>query len=70
MINFDPRKKLQEEYDDKLSFTYWIRASLAKGEHNLVAQFLQKVPNTDKKGLFYFLLIMSNVYYIIYLSSI
>ena len=27
-----------------------IYASLAQGEQDLVAQFLQKVPNTDKKG--------------------
>ena len=52
--NFDPRKKLREEYEDKLSYNYWIYASLAQGEHDLVAEFLQKVPSTDKKGdLFY-----------------
>ena len=53
MKNFDPRKKLQEEYDDKLTYNYWIPASLAQGEHDLVAQFLQKLPNTDKKGDLY-----------------
>ena len=50
MKNFDPRKKLREEYDDKFTYNYWISASLAQGEHDLVAQFLQKVPNTDIKG--------------------
>ena len=48
MKNFDPRKKLREEYDDKITYNYWIRSLL--GEHDLVSQFLQKVPNTDKKG--------------------
>ena len=52
--NFDPRKKLRGDYDDKLTYNYWISASLAQGEHDLVAEFLQKVPSTDKKGdLFY-----------------
>ena len=50
MKNFDPIKKLQEEYDEKLSYNYWITAAIAQGEHDLVEQFLQKVPNTDKKG--------------------
>ena len=53
MKNSDPRKKLREEYDDKLTYNYWISAAIAKGEHDLVSQFLQKVPNTDKKGNFY-----------------
>ena len=54
MKNFDPRKKLLEEYDSKLSYNYWISATIAQGEHFLVAQFLQKVPNRDKKGDLYF----------------
>ena len=53
MKNFDPRKKLQEEYDAKLTYNYWISASIAQGEHVLVAQFLEKVPNTDEKGDLY-----------------
>ena len=50
MKNFDPRKKLQEEYDAKLIYNYWICASIAQGEHALVTRFLQKVPNTDNKS--------------------
>ena len=53
MKNFDPIKKLREEFDDKLTYNYWISAAIAQGEHDLVEQFLQKVPNTDKKGDFY-----------------
>ena len=53
MKNFYPIEKLLEEYDDNLSYNYWISAAIAKGEHDLVSQFLQKVPNTDKKGDFY-----------------
>ena len=44
------RKKLQEKYDDKFPYNHLVRAAIAKGEHDLLAQFLQKVPNTDKKG--------------------
>ena len=53
MRNVDPRKKLQDEYDDKLHYNYLISAAIALGEHDLVAWFLRKVPNTDKKGDFY-----------------
>ena len=53
MKNFDPIKKLREEYDDKLYYNYLIRTAIAQGEHDLVEQFLQKVPNTDKKGDLY-----------------
>ena len=53
MKNFDPRKKLREEYDAKLTYNYWISASIAHGEHVLVAQFLEKVPNTVGKGDLY-----------------
>ena len=52
MKNFDPRKKLREEYDDKLTYNNWISASLAQGEHDLVTQFLHKVPKTEEKGDF------------------
>ena len=53
MKNFDPRKKLLEEYDSKLSYNYFISAAIAQGEHLLVAKFLEKVPNTDEKGDLY-----------------
>ena len=52
MKNFDPTENLKMEYDDKLNYNYWISASIAKGEHELVSQFHKKVPNTDKKGLY------------------
>ena len=55
MKNFDPTKKLREEYDDKLTYNYWISASIAQGDNALVVQFLKKVPNTDKKGDLYFI---------------
>ena len=50
MKNFDPKENLKKEYDDKLSYNYWISASIAQGEHELVSQFLKKVPDSDKKG--------------------
>ena len=53
MKNFDLLQNLREEYNDKLTYNYWIYASLAQGEHDLVAQFLKKVPNTEKKGDLY-----------------
>ena len=58
MKNFDPVKKLREEYDDKLTYNYLIYASITKGEHDLVSKFLQKVPNTNKKGDLYFILMI------------
>lgn len=50
MKNFDPIKKLREEYDDKLTYNTLISIAIAQGEHDLVLQFLQKLPNTDAKG--------------------
>ena len=61
MKNFDPRKKLREEYDSKLTYNYCISATIAQGEHDLVAQFLEKVPNTDEKGDFYFFMVIDYV---------
>ena len=52
MKNFDPTKKLREEYSDKFPYNHLIAALLAQGEHDLVTEFLQKVPDTDKKGYF------------------
>ena len=52
MKNFDPKENLQKEYDERLqsSYNYWIVVALAKGEQNVVFQFLQRVPNMEKKG--------------------
>ena len=52
MKNFDPKENLQKEYDERLqsSYNYWIVVALAKGEQNVVFQFLKRVPNTEKKG--------------------
>ena len=50
MQNFDPTKNLNNEYDAKLNYNYWISASIAKGWHDLVSQFLKKVPDFDNRG--------------------
>ena len=52
MKSFDPKENLQKEYEDNLScsYNYWIALALAKGGQNVVFQFLQRVPNTAKKG--------------------
>ena len=53
MKNVDLRKKnLREDYDDKLTYNYLICDSIDHGEHVLVAEFLEKVPNTEKRGDF------------------
>ena len=48
MKSFDPTELLQNEYDDRLSYSFWISAAIAQGKHDLAFQFLKK--NTDKKG--------------------
>ena len=54
MMDFDLRKQnLLEEYDDKLTYNYLICDSIAQGEHNLVAKFLEKVSNGEEKGDLY-----------------
>ena len=50
MKNFDPIERLRKEYDDELYYNYCISAAISQGEHDLVEQFLQKVPNTENKG--------------------
>ena len=55
MKSFDPREFLQNEYDQRLSYSFWISAAIAQGEYDLAFQFLKK--NADRKGI----LTMSNV---------
>ena len=43
-------KNFLPEYDDKFPYNNWVSGAIAQGKHDLVEQFLQKVPNTDKKG--------------------
>ena len=50
MKNFDPTENLKMEYNDKLNYNYWISASIARGQHELVSQFLKKVPDSDRRG--------------------
>ena len=49
MKSFDPTKILRNKYDSSLSYSFWISAAIAQGEHDLAFQFLKK--NTDKKGM-------------------
>ena len=52
MKDFDPTENLNKDYDDKLSYNYWISASIAKGEDwSLISEFLMKVPDSDKRGM-------------------
>ena len=48
MKSFDPTELLQNEYDDRLSYSFWVSAAIAQGKHDLAFQFLKK--NEDRKG--------------------
>ena len=50
MKNFDPTKNLKKEFDSNLLYNYWISASIAQGEHDLVSNFLKRVPDSDERG--------------------
>ena len=51
MKNFDPGENLNKDYDDKLTYNYWIAASIAAGKQELVLGFLKKVPDSDMRGI-------------------
>ena len=50
MRNFDPREVLEMEYNSKLCYNHLLSPAISMGEYDLVQRFLQKVPNTVKKG--------------------
>ena len=67
MKSFDPREILQNEYDTRLSYSFWVSAAIAQGEHDLAFQFLKK--NEDRKGTYiyiYILLYIKILYSIVY----
>ena len=49
MKTVDPKEILNEEYNSKLSYSFWISAAILQGEHDLAFNFLSR--NTDKKGI-------------------
>ena len=67
MRNLDINEHLQQkEYDDNIFYNEMIYAKVNEGNHDLVLQFLRRVPNTDRKGnakcflLFLLLLLLSS----------
>ena len=63
MKSWDPKEILQNEYDDKLPYSFWISAAIIQGEHDLAFNFLEK--NADKKGtniIFSFMYVLLNNY--------
>ena len=50
MKNFDPREVLAREYNSKLTYNHLLSPAITMGEYDLVQRFLQKVPNSAKKG--------------------
>ena len=50
MRHVDFKEKLQKEYNQNISYNYWISALLAQGQHHCVSDFLEKVTNFEKKG--------------------
>ena len=51
MRNLDINEHLQQkEYDDNIFYNDFIYAKVNEGDHDLVLQFLRRVPNTDRKG--------------------
>ena len=52
MEDFNPTEHLKKNYNDKLTYNYWISASIAQGEAELVSDFLKKVPDSDKRGTY------------------
>lgn len=51
MKSFDPTQILRNEYDNRLSYSFWISAAIAQGEYDLAFKFLKN--NTDKKSIIY-----------------
>ena len=49
MKTVDPKEILNEEYDSKLSYSFWISAAIVQGEHDLAFEFLSR--NKDRKGI-------------------
>ena len=45
----DPKDILQEEYNCKLSYSFWISAAIVQGQHDLAFKFLER--NIDIKGI-------------------
>ena len=45
----DPKEILQEEYNCKLSYSFWISAAIVQGQHDLAFKFLER--NIDIKGM-------------------
>ena len=50
MKNFDPKKYLQKEYNDKLYYNYLIYSAISQGQHDVVSKFLKKVTSFEEKG--------------------
>ena len=51
MMNLDINEHLEKrEYEDNLDYNDMIYAKINEGYHDLVLNFLKKVPNTDRKG--------------------
>ena len=48
--NFNPIEFLKKEYNDKLDYNFWVFVAISKGHHKLVLDFLEKVPNVERKG--------------------
>ena len=49
MKNFDPRELLQK-YNDQVHYNFWISLALSQEHHEVVFEFLEKVPNFAEKG--------------------
>ena len=48
--NYDPKEILQKEYNNKLYYRDLISRALSQGQRDVVYQFLENVPNIEKKG--------------------
>ena len=45
----DPEECLENEYNEKVNYNFWISTLLSQPQYNVVSEFLE-VPNFDKKG--------------------
>ena len=48
--NFDPTEPLKKEYNDKLHYNFWASEAISQGHHELVLNFLEKVPSVERRG--------------------
>ena len=51
--SFDPIEILKKEYSDTIYYNYIVPLAIFQGQDEVVLNFLEKVPSSQKKGKIY-----------------